>query len=103
MLLRDHPLMSRLGVRSWPPHWIWVDGEENKFAKGEVGNLIWVSLTGIQPLDRCYLLMKHEGSSYMGCLKFDDDKFCYYVALFLQNYSNRPIAEIGSLDLPYAS
>jgi hypothetical protein len=36
-------------------------------------------------------------------LQFDDDKFCYYVALFLENYRNRPIAEIGSLDLPYTS
>ena len=102
MLLRDHPLMSHHGVASWPPLWIWVEGEENKFPTGEVGNLTWVSLTGIQPLDRCYLLMNHEGSSYMGCLLFDDDKFCRYVMQFLEHYCcNRPIAEIGSLDLVY--
>jgi hypothetical protein len=101
MLLRDHPLMSRLGVPSWPPLWTWVDGEENKFPKGEVGILIWASLTGIQSPDRCYLLMNHDGSSYMGCLLFDDDKFCRYVAHFLERYCNRSIAEIGSLDLSH--
>jgi hypothetical protein len=101
MLLRYHPLMSRHGVCNWPPHWIWVEGDENKFPEGEVGNLKCVSLTGIQPADRCYLLISHEGSTYMGCLQFDDDKFCRYVALFLESYSNRPIAEIGSLDVSY--
>jgi hypothetical protein len=103
MLLRDHPLMSRHGVPSWPPVWNWVDGVENKFPRGEVGILIWVSLTGIQPLDRCYLLMNYEDSSYMGRLLFDNDKFCRYVAQFLEKYCNRPIAEIGSLDLSKGS
>jgi hypothetical protein len=103
MLLRDHPLMSRHGVRSWPPLWTWVDGAEDKFPKGEVGTLIWVSLIGIQPIDKCCLLMNHEGSSYMGCLLFDDDKFCRYVAQFLENYCHYSIAEIGSVDLSKSS
>jgi hypothetical protein len=89
--------MSHHGVASWPPVWTWVDGQEDKFPKGEVGTLIWVSLTGIEPLDRCYLLMNYE-DSYMGCLLFDNDKFCRYVAYFLENYCYRSIAEIGSLD-----
>jgi hypothetical protein len=102
MLLRDSPLMSRYGVPNWPPVWNWIEGRENTFPKGEVGILRWVALTGIRPPDRCYLLMNHEGSSYMGCLLFDDDKFCRYVAQFLESYRNRPIAEIGSLNLPDA-
>jgi len=101
MLLRDHPLMSRNGVRNWPPVWTWVDGPEEKSPKGEVGILIWVSLTGVQPPDRCYLLINHEGSSYMGCLLFDDPAFCRYVVKLLDNYSHRPIAEIGSLDISH--
>jgi DNA-binding NtrC family response regulator len=36
MLLRDHPLMSRDGAPNWPPVWAWVDGVENKLAKGEL-------------------------------------------------------------------
>ena len=104
MLLRDHPLMSRYGVPNWPPVWTWVDrreidGPANKFLKGEVGTLIWVGLTGIEPPDRCYLYIDHEGSTYLGCLLFDDHTFCRYVAKLLESYSNRPIAEIGSIDL----
>jgi hypothetical protein len=91
--------MSRNGVRNWPPLWTWVDGLENESPKGEVGILIWASLTGIQPPDRCYLLMKHEGSSDMGCLLFNDPAFCRYVAKLLDSYRNRPIADIGSLDV----
>jgi hypothetical protein len=101
MLLRNHPLMSRHGVPNWPPLWTWVEGQENKYPTGEVGILIWVSLIGLQPLDKCYLLMNHEDSSYMGCLLFDNDKFCRYIAHFLENYCHRPIAEIGSLDVSY--
>ena len=86
MLLREHPLMSYRGVPSWPPLWTWVDGPENKSPKGEIGFLIsiWASLTGSQPPDRCYLLMNHQRSSYMGCLLFDDDKFCRYVMQFFR-------------------
>jgi hypothetical protein len=68
MLLRDHPLMSRYGVPNWPPVWTWVDGPEidgpqNKSLKGEVGIFRWVGLSGIQPPDRCYLYIDHEGRS----------------------------------------
>jgi CheY-like chemotaxis protein len=109
MLLRDHPLMSRYGVPNWPPVWTWVGwvngpdvaSPDNKSLKGEVGTLIWVGLTGKQPPDRCYLLMNHEGSAYMGCLLFDDSEFCRYVAKLLESYCNRPIAEIGSIDLAH--
>jgi hypothetical protein len=101
MDLRVHPLMMCYGVPNWPPVWIWVDGLENKLPKGEVGILTWVALNGILPADRCYLCIDHEGSSYMGCLLFDDHPFCRYVAKLLQSYYNRPITEIGGLDLSH--
>jgi hypothetical protein len=106
MLLRDHPLMSRYGVPNWPPVWTWVDGPEidgpeNKSLKGEVGILKWVALTGIQSPDRCYLYIDHEASSYLGCLLFDDHAFCRHIAKLLDNYCNRPIVDIGSLDLSH--
>jgi hypothetical protein len=63
--------MSRYGVPNWPPVWTWVDGLENTLPKGEVGILKWVGLSGIEPIDRCYLYMNHEGSSYLGCLLFE--------------------------------
>jgi hypothetical protein len=101
MLLRDHPLMSRYHVPNWPPVWTWVDGEQNKFPRGEVGILKWVGLSGIQPSDRCYLYIEHEESTYLGCLLFDDHPFCRYVAKLLESNCNRSIAEIGSLDLSH--
>jgi len=99
MLLRDHPLMSRYGVPNSPPVWTWVNGSVNKFPRGEVGILRWVGLSGLEPPDRCYLYIEHEGSTYLGCLLFDDHLFCRYVAKLLDSYCNRPIAEIGSFDL----
>jgi hypothetical protein len=45
--------------------------------------------------------MRHEESSYLGCLLFDDTGFCDQIAKLLQGYCNRSIAEIGSLDLSY--
>src|SRR5262245_15715436 len=101
MLLRDHPLMSRYGVPNWPPVWTWVDWVENKLVKGELGILKWVGLSGVQFPDRCYLYIEHEGSTYLGCLLFDDPAFCRYVAKLLESYSNHPITEIGSLDLSH--
>jgi hypothetical protein len=101
MLLRDHPLTSRYGVPNWPPVWTWVDGLENKFPRGEVGILRWVGLTDILPTDRCYLYIDHEGSSYLGCLLFVDHAFCRDLAKLLDNYCNRPIAEIGSIHLAH--
>jgi hypothetical protein len=101
VLLRDHPLMSYSGVPNWPPVWIWIRGEDdNKQAKGEVGILKWVGLTGVQPPDRCYLMMSHEGSSYMGTLLFDDPVFCRQVAKLLEGHCS-PIAEIGRIDLAH--
>ena len=93
--------MSRNGVPNWPPVWTWIDGVENKLPTGEVGIFKWVALSGVQPPDRCYLVIDHDGSSYMGCLLFDDHAFCSQIVKLLQDYCNRPIADIGSLDLSH--
>jgi hypothetical protein len=102
MLLRDHPLMSYHGVPSWPPVWTWIDGVENKRPRrGEIGILTEVTLTKLKPANRCYLYIGHQGSSYIGCLLFDDLAFCCHIAEVLRFCCNRPIAEIGSVDLSY--
>ena len=99
MLLRDHPLMSRNGVPNWPPIWTWIDGLETKSPKGEIGILKWVALSGVKPPDRCYLCIDYEGSSYMGCLLFDNLTFCHQIVKLLKAHCNRPIGEIGGVDL----
>jgi hypothetical protein len=91
--------MSYRGIRTWPPAWSWIDGEEDKHSKGEIGILRTTLLSKIQPANRCYLLISCEGSSYIGCLLFDDHAFCDQITKLLQRYCNRPIAEIGSIDL----
>jgi hypothetical protein len=99
VLLRHHPLMSYRGIPNWPPVWTWTDGLENTRPRGEIGILKAVTLSNIQPADRCFLYIDYEGSSYIGCLLFDDSGFCGQIAKLLQGYSNWRIAEIGSLDL----
>jgi hypothetical protein len=101
MLLRDHPLMCYRGVPSWPPTWTLISGQQKRFPRGEIGILKSVRLALVKPTDRCYLYIGHEGALYVGCLLFDDIAFCSRIAELLQGCCNRPIAEIGSLDLSY--
>jgi hypothetical protein len=100
MLLRDHPLMSYKGVPSWTPDWIWTDGLEDKRPKGEIGVFRRVVQSNIQPSNRCFLFIDYEESSYIGCLTVDDSVFCDQITKLLQDCCNRPIAEIGGLELP---
>ena len=101
MLLRDHPLMTYRGVRSWPPAWLWTYGGKNNHVRGEVGILREVVLSKINPADRCFLHIDHEGSSYIGCLLIADHAFCAQIVNLLQDCCNRSIAEVGNLDLPH--
>jgi hypothetical protein len=93
--------MSYRGARSWPPTWVWIDGPEEKHPKGEIGILRSVLLAKLEPVNRCFPLIFHEDSSYLGCLLFDDEIFCGQIVKVLQTHCNRPIAEIGSLDVSY--
>ena len=99
MLLRDHPLFSHRTIPSWPPTWTWTGGTENQNPQGEIGILRDVVPSNIEPADRCFLYMEHEKASYIGCLLMDDTAFCRKVKALLLANLNRPIAEIGGLDL----
>jgi hypothetical protein len=101
MVLRDHPLMRYHGLPSWPPAWSWTGGLDNKHPTGEIGILKSVELSNVQPANRCFLSIEHEGSSYMGCLLFDDVVFCQQITELLRSCCNRPVAEIGGLDVAY--
>ena len=103
MLLRDHPLMQYHSVRNWPPAWTWTGGPENRKPepRGEIGILKEVVPSKILPLKGCFLYNEYEGSEYIGCLLFDDSAFCNQIIKLLQGYCNRPIAEIGSLDVSH--
>jgi hypothetical protein len=99
MLLRDHPLIRYRGVHMWSPVWTRTDGWANRCPNGEIGILRKVMSSTILP--GCFLYIDHKGSSYIGCLLFDDHAFCSQIVNLLQGYCNHPIAEIGSLVLSY--
>jgi hypothetical protein len=89
------------GLSNWPPGWGWIGGLDNKRPIGEIGILKSVEPSHVLPANRCFLTIDHEGSLYIGCLIFDDEMLCGQISKLLQGYLNRPIAEIGSLDLSH--
>jgi hypothetical protein len=101
MVLRKHPLFNYRGLPSWPPVWTFTGGLKNKRPRRqEIGILTEVMISNVQPADRCFLHIEHEGSSYVGCLLIEDHAFCDQIAKLLQAHCNLPIAEIGGLELP---
>jgi hypothetical protein len=99
MLLRDHSLMTYQGANSWPPRWERVDGLKNPPPQGEIGILRELIPSYLEPCDRCYLRIDHEGSTYVGCLLIDDSAFCGQIVKTLLACCGCSIADIGSLDL----
>ena len=102
MTLRKHPLLNYRGLPSWPPVWIFTGGRKNgRPPREEIGILREVIISNVQPADRCFLRIEHGGSTYVGCLLIEDPAFCAQIVTLLQGHLNRPIAEIGRLDLSY--
>jgi hypothetical protein len=100
MQLRDHPLMSYHCSKNWPPVWTRARGNVVKTVAGEVGVLSYVhSNDGLA--SRCYLVMDHEGETYVGTLLFDDHAFCEQMINLLRLCVNRSIKDIGDLDLSH--
>ena len=101
MLLRDHPLMSCYGIPSWPPTWMLLKGTGASRLTGEIGILKGIRANDLPSTRRCFLYMQHEESSYLGCLLFNDIAFSRRITAILQCYCERPIAEIGGLDISH--
>jgi hypothetical protein len=93
--------MTYHGLCSWPPVWTWVGGADNQRPKGEVGILKEARVSKIEPADRIFLYMDYEKASYIGCLLIDYSPFCRQIAELLQECCERPLREIGDLDLSY--
>ena len=99
MKLRDHPLMSCVAVRNWPPTWLWRGGSEDTRPNGEIGFLKEVILSDIDPPTRCFLVMQHMGAEYIGCLSFGNSAFCREISRVLSEYCGNLIHEIGDMDI----
>ena len=102
MTFRKHPILNYRGLPSWPPVWTFTGGLKNgRPPREEMGILKEVMISNVQPANRCFLHIEHGGSTYVGCLLIEDPAFCAQIVTLLQGHVNRPIAEIGSLDLSY--
>jgi len=99
MELRNHPLMSYRSVRNWPPLWVWTAGKENKQPEGEVGILKNVMLVGTEPMNKCYLIIEHDGEQYIGRLLFGDSSFCRMVYRVLDDHCGASLQQIGGIDV----
>jgi hypothetical protein len=98
MLLREHPLMSYKGNRSWPPTWSWLGDGINRHPNGEVGVLKEAKLPTANPFDRCFLTIEYKKTKYMSCLLIDDLPFCHRISRLFQHHCGESIAFIGGLD-----
>lgn len=99
MLLRDHPLMSYRGARTWPPPtWLRRGGNDTTNPRGEVGILKDVIPSSIEPYDKYFVIMEHSGAEYVGVLLVRDTALREIFGILLQN-RGKTIEEIGNIDL----
>jgi hypothetical protein len=89
--------MSYRGLPNWPPVWLWIGGKRQS-AKGETGVLIDVKLADNR-LPRIFLWMEDSGSTYIGCLLFENARFCREVLKFMKDHLYRTVRSIGDLDV----
>jgi len=95
--LRHHPLLAYHTLPSWPPRWVSIGLNKNKYPKGEVGILKEVSADTARK--RCFLTIEYENDRYMGCLFVSDRSFCQQLFTILQQYLGWTIGQIGGLDV----
>ena len=100
MKLRDHPLMSYYGMRSWPPVWVNTRAVPIKKISGEVGTLTRTACFPETP-KRLFLIMELENEHYMGCLVFSEAGICRQLCEILETNAGRSIEAIGDLDVSH--
>lgn len=102
MLLCNHPLMSHRVLRAGLPLGRGREAWTTNMWNGEIGILRDVLPSNIEPGDRCFLYIDHGEASYIGCLLIEDNAFCRQVVELLLANRNRPIVEIGNLDVSHS-
>ncbi|HTM09663.1 MAG TPA: hypothetical protein VL754_14855 [Verrucomicrobiae bacterium] len=98
MELRRHPSMTYRGAPSWPPVWV-SPNKAGKRPSGEVGVLVDVEQSKVEPDNRYFITIKHNGASYTGCLLIDDGRFGQKLSRLLQKHLHYPLEVIGGIDL----
>ena len=101
MELRRHPRMTYQGRSTWPPEWRGPYSPDNPLPRGEVGILTRVEATSsLLKNPHCVLVMRWSEQEYVGSLRIDEEKFLHEIIGLLRNHLDRPIAEIGRLEVP---
>jgi hypothetical protein len=54
-----------------------------------------------RPAQKCFLVIEHENSLYMGCLLIGDQAFCQQVFAMLTKHRGFGIESIGDLDVDH--
>ena len=98
MKLRDHPLLSYRGVRSWPPVWTHTRAETVRTIKGEIGTLQYVHASP-DLSSKCFLVIDYQGQSYVGTLLTESHGATSTLAKILSANLKRLIKDIGDLDV----
>jgi hypothetical protein len=78
-----------------------IKGEGAERLTGEIGILTRFLVNNIPSTRRCFLYMRHEQASYLGCIFIADIVFFEKIVKILEGYLNRPISEIGSIDVTH--
>jgi hypothetical protein len=104
MQLRHHRLIVHGGRPAWPPAFGGSYGRGGSFAQHEPGEL-----TGVQYFDEApdlpphlSLTVRHQGRMQTGELILDDVALLPFLAHELLRFINRPLAEVGSMNLDAA-
>jgi len=58
-----------------------------------------VMFSSIEPYEKCFLIMEHEGRKYIGTLLVGDLVFCREIYTLLVEHRGKPIKDIGDTDL----
>jgi hypothetical protein len=98
--LRDHPLISYRGFRTWPPVWTQAGPGHLKTLFGEIG-ILRCAASSLEPFSQCTLLIDYEKQTFTGVLLFDNPDFCVQICNLLQANVGRSIEEIADLDVSF--
>ena len=101
MQLRKYPVNRFRDLRNWPPVWLrlgYVNAKAAKTLSGEIGILKQVRCYEDRP-GKIYLTVVYHGTTYVGCLLFDDQRFSKHAFEHLRHCYGRAINEIGSSEI----
>src|SRR4029453_4623080 len=88
------------GIPSWPPIWMLLNGPGPSRLTGEIGILRGIRANDLPSTRRCFVYGSMKNHPTSAAFLFYDIVFGRrHIAALLQCCCNRPITDIGSLDI----